>query len=96
MFNTGSMHWTHALDAWSGQQVFRKSSGGVCNGDCFRHENRAAKARRGRAGGGYTMYGMVFNALEWAFPMNAYPIKPTPISGVELKSTVHGDRLAHS
>jgi hypothetical protein len=40
------------------------------------------------------MYGRVFSALEWAFPMNAYPIKPTPISGVELKSTLHGDRLA--
>src|SRR5438105_7308815 len=46
-------------------------------------------ARRGRAGGGKIMYGSVLRAWECALPMNAYPINPTPISGVELKSTVH-------
>jgi hypothetical protein len=35
------------------------------------------------------MYGSVFSAEECALPINAYPIKPTPISDVELKSTVH-------
>src|SRR5438067_12741106 len=38
-------------------------------------------ASRGSSGGGYTMYDKVLSAFEWALPINAYPINPTPISG---------------
>src|SRR5204862_2193837 len=34
----------------------------------------------GSSGGGQVMYAIFLNAFEWAFPMNAYPSMPTPIS----------------
>jgi hypothetical protein len=43
VFNSGSMHWAHALDAWAGQHAFGHSDGKHCLGNCFRHENRGAQ-----------------------------------------------------
>ena len=45
VFNAGSMHWSHALDGWSGRTAFRNSGGerecGSGDGDCFDVENAA-------------------------------------------------------
>jgi len=42
---------------------------------------------RGTNGGGHVMYWIFRNAFEWAFPMNAYPSMPTPISAIVRDST---------
>lgn len=47
VFNAGSMHWSHALDAWSGRTAFRNTGGerecAVSDTDCFDVENAAVQ-----------------------------------------------------
>lgn len=47
VFNAGSMHWSHALDGWSGRTAFRNSGGErECahgDSDCFDVENAAVQ-----------------------------------------------------
>lgn len=63
VFNAGSMHWAHALDAWAGKHAFRRSAGNGCTAeDCFAHENRAAQQ-------------LTLNVLR---DFGAQPATPTP------------------
>ena len=47
VFNAGSMHWSHALDGWSGRTAFRNTGGerecGSGESDCFDVENAAVQ-----------------------------------------------------
>src|SRR5207248_2934426 len=50
----------------------------------------ASATRRGTSGGGHVMYTTFRNAFECAFPMNAYPSMPTPISCSSPAAAVSG------